>query len=473
MLPFALAVGALFSALAAVTGLEDPDFFWHVRVGELIVDQGLPRADLFSFTVAGEPWVVHEWLGETLLYLIEDTIGTAGLIAAWSALVGLICIIVASVISSITGGRTGPIAGAVVAGVGLLPYVSLRPQILSLVLLAALVWILINLRPTSRWLLYTLPVVFVLWANVHGFWSVGLGVLGLYLMATWAGSTPMWPERRRLAVFAAVCLPAVLLNPYGADLLLYPLRYVDSGDWGLANIREWQSPNFHDPAHWPLLAALTVIALLRGSNRITWLEVAAWLALLGSLYALRISPIAAILSGIVIGPSVAAFTAGRAWARLRRPRGAVFLDWAFTGLIVGVSATALVVVAVGADLVDDTSYPVAATNDLKRIDPEAKVMAEYAWSGFLISELASSGGKVFVDGRNDMYPQTVLDDYSAIRAAAPGAERLLHEYGATAVMLPPDAGLVLAGLSPEWCEVHRSDLVVLWTLGTCEEVAAD
>ena len=52
-----------------------------------------------------------------------------------------------------------------------------------------------------------------------------------------------------MAVAFVGCLLAVMLTPAGPAGVLYPLRYIDSGDWGLANIHEWQSPDFHSVAH--------------------------------------------------------------------------------------------------------------------------------------------------------------------------------------------------------------------------------
>ena len=40
----------------------DPDFWWHLRTGELIVTSGLPSTDPFSWTAGGTAWVMHEWL---------------------------------------------------------------------------------------------------------------------------------------------------------------------------------------------------------------------------------------------------------------------------------------------------------------------------------------------------------------------------------------------------------------------------
>ncbi len=40
----------------------DPDMRWHLRTGQLILEEGIPRADTFSFTAAGHQWITHEWL---------------------------------------------------------------------------------------------------------------------------------------------------------------------------------------------------------------------------------------------------------------------------------------------------------------------------------------------------------------------------------------------------------------------------
>lgn len=46
------------------------DFWWHLKIGEIIVNtRAIPRTDLFSFTAAGEPFVLQNWLVEVLYYL--------------------------------------------------------------------------------------------------------------------------------------------------------------------------------------------------------------------------------------------------------------------------------------------------------------------------------------------------------------------------------------------------------------------
>jgi hypothetical protein len=107
-------------------------------------------------------------------------------------------------------------------------------------------------------------------------------------------------------------------------------------------------------------------------------------------------------------------------------------------------------------------YPVAALDVLAREHPAARVLADYGWGGFTIHRLHDMGGTVFVDGRNDMYPQEILDAYSTVRAADDGWEDVLEEYEVEAILMPPDAPIV-RGFAQDagWCEAYADDIQVL------------
>src|SRR5690606_2377383 len=65
--------------LALVLPLTDPDYFWHLKAGEYILaHRALPPGDVFSFTRAGQPWVLHEWLFEVVLFGTFASWGAAG-----------------------------------------------------------------------------------------------------------------------------------------------------------------------------------------------------------------------------------------------------------------------------------------------------------------------------------------------------------------------------------------------------------
>jgi len=60
--------------------LCDPDLWWHIRVGEDILrTRHFPTTDSYSWTVAGNPWIAYEWLGEIALALVNRAGGVVAL----------------------------------------------------------------------------------------------------------------------------------------------------------------------------------------------------------------------------------------------------------------------------------------------------------------------------------------------------------------------------------------------------------
>src|SRR4030042_2875347 len=65
---FVMLAGA-FTVLLAARPPLDPDLGWHLRNGQDVLLFGAPPGDLYSHTMAGYPWISHEWLTGALLYL--------------------------------------------------------------------------------------------------------------------------------------------------------------------------------------------------------------------------------------------------------------------------------------------------------------------------------------------------------------------------------------------------------------------
>src|SRR4029077_3034603 len=83
-----VAILALGLFTMAARGMADPDAWWHLRTGQLILqNHALFHSDPFSFTRFGEPWVNHEWLSDVLLFGIYRNAGIGGLIVTFAATV--------------------------------------------------------------------------------------------------------------------------------------------------------------------------------------------------------------------------------------------------------------------------------------------------------------------------------------------------------------------------------------------------
>ena len=175
---------ALAVAIAVVllprllTVYADPDLWWHLYVGERILDTGtLPEVDDLSFTAAGDPWIDHEWGVEILMALAWRAAGPPGLTLLR---IGLLL--------ALTGGLTFLLwqrwrhpLGCALAVLVALPFVSMFINVRAHAFtytLAVGVLVLLELARRRPVLLLALPLLMVLWVNLHGGFLLGL-VLGL------------------------------------------------------------------------------------------------------------------------------------------------------------------------------------------------------------------------------------------------------------------------------------------------------
>jgi hypothetical protein len=243
--------------------------------------------------------------------------------------------------------------------------------------------------------------------------------------------------------------------------LLYPLRFLRAGDWGLENIPEWGSPNFHDAVQIPVLGLIIALTLAARVRTPGWLAGLGVIGVVMTLMANRNAPILAIFAIPVVAHAAATWIQqfpGRPRVK-GSARGRRILESLTVVVLVGACVSVVLASPRGVQL---ARFPDEAVDVLSRRQPDARVFAEYGWGGFVAYRLHDSGGRVFVDGRNDMYPERILNDYVSIRDAAPDWERLVYQYDVEAVLLPPDAALVRGIAQQEgWCEAFRNGSQVL------------
>jgi hypothetical protein len=460
-------VGAsLLVAVSLLHGLTDPDYFWHRATGQLILETGaLPDVDSFSFTRLGAPWIADQWLAELLMTAVS-AIGVGWGLALFGFLAG-IGILGLMLVLVARGATVSAVAIAAVPALWLCGlYATMRPQVLSWSILGVELALLCVVTPRRKWVALLLVPLFALWANLHGLWVVGLGVGFIYVAFTLGGHTPMATRRSWVLVVGLLSAAAVVVTPYGLRGIAYIWNFADLGDWGAQHLAEWQSPNFHDPAVLPLLGLIVAIAVLGNRNTDSWIAAIAYFGVALALYAVRNAPVA----GVLAFPLVASELTARRWPRRPpHPRSPARSSVRGRAVVEAIAASAVIVAALWIGLAHyDPSqqtrdrFPVAGVDRLAQLMPNARVLAHYGWGGYVIDRMRKGGAHVFVDGRNHLYGDSVLDEYSAIVAGDPGWERLVAKYRVTAILVHADSTLV-HGLaqSAGWCEAYRDSLQVL------------
>ena len=152
-----------------------------------------------------------------------------------------------------------------------LPLVScawaLRPQLITQLMLMALLWLLS--RERYRWLL-----LFVTWANAHGGVAMGgvvlAAVTAVALVRARAGAAADRRRARALAIVTPLCALATLATPLGIRLwTCIGVSIEESRDNGLA---EWRSSLELGPfqiTFWILATACAAILIVRRRRLVT------------------------------------------------------------------------------------------------------------------------------------------------------------------------------------------------------------
>ncbi len=412
-----LALGVLL-ALVAGRSLElkfcvlDLDIWWHLKVGEWIVQHfAVPHTGILSRTAAERPWVAYSWGYEVLLSMAYRWFGLVG-IGIYGVLLTLAVAFSVFWMTLRLSGRfwwSCLLSAATCSAFlyNLMP----RPVFVSMTLFTVVLALLLEANRTGQVrTLYWLPPIFVLWANLHIQFIYGLFLVGLFAgvnvvqwaMAHW-GMTPGFVfaptlPAARVAMLFGACLAASCIGPYSYHL--FPVVYEYSkAQVPYTMIRELQPINFRAGSHYAQL-------LLTGAGffALGWRK--------------KVDLLKASL--LVIATAVAYRTMRDSWF-ICIPAAAVIADfpvegmrrersvsWMEGGGLAAFVALALVLLAQntdfnrrGLDRAISSMYPVDALNFLRRNPQPGPLYNNLDWGGFLMWYMPDN--PVAIDGRNDLY----------------------------------------------------------------------
>jgi hypothetical protein len=464
------ALGIAAALLATLSWLQPPasgdDLWWHLASGrEIWALGGPPSHDTHSFTFSGREWMNHEWLWDAAYWRLYAAHPQSvawfqlGVALATFAVVGEAA---RRTTHSIFAAGLSMSAGAATA----YWFIDIRPHLFTLLFLSLI--LLLRDVPISRWLW---PPMMVLWANVHGGFVFGVGVLGLLVvtriaLASWQERTLRLPVGDCIAL--GLCLVAWLLNPWGFSILEYPAEYLDSTS-PYRNIVEWHAPplsfdprNFSGRFH--LFAGVACIGLVAFARREPFLAALQLITLIMALTSRRFIPLF-VVSSII--PIAMCFAALRVIAIRRWPA----LDSRFA-----YASTALAAAALGLWLIGDVRFtpdllgrwtasdvdPGRAVRYLNALGPPRRILNDYTWGGYLM--LHAPDARVFIDGRaNTLYDDAHFLNHRALRRGDESFADRLSNYPADAALLPRGAAFAtaLTRLSEPWRVVYEDDTAVI------------
>jgi hypothetical protein len=436
-----LAVAFRFAALllAAVTMVSmhaDPDLWGHVRFGLDILSMGhvADGPDPYSFT-QDRPFIYHEWLGGTIMALAYRVGGAPGLAVLKALLVlSLIYVVWFTLRRKQLAWRW---AGVGIAVVGALPVLlRLRPQLWTLLGVLAVCRILTSESRRSRWLL---PLVFALWANLHGGWIVGGGLVVVWTAVAFIQRRN---DRGELLLVGIASLAATLLNPYGVNLWLFLAETVRLDR---ADIAEWQPiwrAGVVPIAVWSIAATTIVVSVARRGPPSRATAVALGGLAFGSARVLRLGPIFVLTAVALLS---------RTWPDENDSRAdVVSRPLVDTGLVTLTVMLALWMQAIPRCIViakpGVSSYApdVVAGESLKGSD--GRLVTAFNWGEYALWHFGPAL-KVSIDGRREtLYADDTVKAQAAILQGVPAGLTALAQLNPDYVWLPVQAEKTAAWL---------------------------
>ncbi len=464
----------------------NPDYWWHLKVGQHIIQtHSIPKIDIFSHTLPSYPYVYHSWLTDILYYLPFNSLGILSSTLIHS-------LFYAATFAFITYKHRHLNLFYTLFLLPLIPATQLitgfRPQVVSLFFLVILYSLLSKNPPTKissktgffSWLkktnLYTLPLLFLLWVNLHGGF-----IFGLLLLATWlliqffTSSTLKTPPTKYFKYFFylfLLILLTTLINPY--HLNTYHLVYQMATNIFIVDHNpDWSSiithPNPSQTTAYLIISALYFL-YITNKNHPTHTKI---LMILFFILSLATSRYFLILTAIILyhTPQIIASLHS---SFPSKPTNLLLYFFLTLSLLFTTKHTLTHIQATRFAYTNPqhyatlpssfAPYPYQAIQHIQQHPIKPNILNEFTWGGYLIWHLPQY--KYFIDGRMDnffidgqSFAQTYLE---LVTLKNPNWQQTLIDYQINTILLPPNFPLAQTlSQDPNWETTYQDQSSIL------------
>lgn len=479
----------------------DGDLGRHLTIGTYILQNLIiPTRDIFSNTMLGQPLTPHEWLSQVIFALIYRLAGLNGVVLLCALLIATTFTLVYRQVLQRSGMALLSMILAVFAAVTASIHWLARPHLWTMLMVVLWVGELERLRHGDRRGWWRLPLLMILWVNLHGAFIAGFAIWLIY------GAGWLWERWTEDKTVDLSNFPGIVRQFLTAGVVSFFASFINPSTWyvwstSLGYIRnrylvghtaEYLPPDFHQVWAWPFLGLIVLSLLFLGlrRNRLhsgSIFLLAAWSAM--GLYSSRNIPIYAIIAVPILGEiaksgltqQVVAFEEGGFHKFIR-----VFLTriehlektlqavdssmraglWSATTILL---ISSLLIGGTRLDLsrrgnfFDPRVFPVDAVNWMQANPLSGNGFNYFTWGGYLLYRLWP-GERVFIDGQTDFYGESLTRQYEKVITVEDGWQEILHQYQVTWILMPGDSLLTRTLRNDSsWKVVYQDQTAVLFS----------
>jgi len=486
--------------------LYDGDTGWHIRNGEHILQsRSFPRSDYFSYTNLGRAWFAWEWLADVTLAIVHKYAGLNGIVI-WA---NLIFALTYSTLFRWMVRRGGNVfvclAYSVTAGFASAVHWLARPHLFTMLLVLIWYMLLESIQNSGlssgripRRMFLVLPLIILIWTNLHGGFVVGLILLliyafGNYLTSCTSSLVNLRDSCRRLsrqfAWLSLICLVVTLINPYGYLVHKHIFdSYLHSQDL-IDKITEFASPNFHTTVvkFFELLILSSIVVVGISYRRLSFIEIGLilfWTHM--ALFSVRHVPLYSLMIGPILVGHLTDYLRKletqetvRLWVIGVTHRfnqySASILDFErqFPGQLYPCILSLLMMgIALNQGYLgsnkllnfgfDAKQFPVGASSFIESHSLGGNPLTTDYWGGYMIYRFYPQT-KVFFDGRSDMYSREFIREYESLINLEHSWKSVLKKYDVRWILLPVNYGLASALKEvPGWKVVYDDQFAIIF-----------
>jgi uncharacterized membrane protein (Fun14 family) len=452
---------------------QDGDTGRHLALGRTMLASGqIPRADIFSHTMSGQPLAPHEWLAQVIFALAEGLLGLSGVTLVTALVLAAAFLLVYAEARR----RSGlPLLALLVTLLGLAAaslHFLARPHVFTILFTAVWLVLLERMREGRPLSPLWLGLVMLVWANTHGAFIVGFVIGAAYLAeALWA-DVHHKPARlsalsRALLAGGGLALAASLLNPVGLGVWKTAFDFLSSR-YLVGHTQEYLPPNFQQAAFYPFLLMIGLSVWLAGGQRLNWpvsrrLLLAGWTVM--GLFSARNIPLYAVVAVPILSQALAEEVRGRKWAKMEAAIAAVEAQlrgrvWLPLSIALVILAMVFVPAVRDASRFDPRVFPVEAADWIEQHPQNGGMFNYFPWGGYLLYRLYPHY-RVFIDGQTDFYGEALTREYETVITLSPGWEDVLARYGVDWAIIPAGEPLRGALKARGWQELYADLTAVI------------
>lgn len=211
-------------ALNLLSDNYDYDFWARLVVGKHFIQTGhLLMHDIFSYTPTHRI-IDHEWGSSVVFYLVQHFFSHIGLVLLQTIILFSIFVLIIQIVKLRGVKTTHPynLLFYIFAAAALMQiyYQPFRCQLFTFLFFTLFLYILELARKGINWPLFSIPIIMLIWCNMHGGCVSGLGLILLYIIGELLSRKPV--KKYILALASAfLVLP---INPWGIDYVIFLIQ---------------------------------------------------------------------------------------------------------------------------------------------------------------------------------------------------------------------------------------------------------